>query len=554
MITGSALRGETTLAQYTRLLLWIVLVVAQMLTVSLLFDFTAGGPSHHNPVYYVTRLARWAAIGVPMFIVLIWARRQQLAAQWASLERPSFLGLPLIVNLVAFSATAVASAAFTAQAAASSSPPWHLLPALGALLFATAMSQLSILMPLRSYATLLKDWWREAAIAGVVSLTVVLLADAATHLWDVMAAGTLDLSAAILRLYETDVIVDYAERGIRVGDFGALIWHTCSGFEGMVLVSGFVTIYLWTFRGELSFPKALILYPIGIVASWLLNSVRIAALVSIGAHYSPEVAVKGFHSQAGWIAFLAVALALMALSHRLGLATAGSRALPAPKATSGTEQAPHVASRYEATVGYLMPFVALMVGTIAMSVSSPHDRPVYILKAALAAIALWAVRRRISGWWQTEIPATSVVAGLLVGFAWIATSPSAGAAENNLGHWLSEIGPGLAVLWLVIRGVGTIALVPIAEELAFRGFFYRRVIGRDFHCVNYNTFSWLALLSSSIAFGLLHDRWIAGALAGAVFALLMLRGGRLGDAIIGHAIANALIFGWALAFSHWSLL
>ena len=57
--------------------------------------------------------------------------------------------------------------------------------------------------------------------------------------------------------------------------------------------------------------------------------------------------------------------------------------------------------------------------------------------------------------------------------------------------------------------------VPIAEELAFRGFLLRRFISPDFEAISFQTFSWFALLASSVIFGLLHgQRWIAGTLAG----------------------------------------
>ena len=550
MITRSALRAEARPAAYVRLLLWIALAVSEMLVVSLLFDFAADLPDHQNPVFYVTRLARGIAVGVPMFILLAWTERRRLAEQWVALENRSFLGWPLALNLAIFAATATASAAFTARAAASTTPPWALLPLLGLLLAAMALSLLRIVITFRGVGTLIRTWWREATLAGTAALVVVMLADAASLLWDSMAGATLVMSAAILRLYEADVVVDMVDRGIRVGDFGVAIWHTCSGFEGLALVTGFLSIYLWAFRNELRFPHALILYPIGLAASWLLNSVRIAALVSIGAHVSPEMAVKGFHSQAGWIAFLGVALGLMALSRRFGLAATPAARAPVP--SSVTTASRDLPTRYDATVGYLMPFVALMVGSIAMSAAAPHDRPVYALKVALVAAALWALRSRL-GSWRLAIPGTSITAGVLVGIAWIATAP-ASADENSLGTWLRDIGPVMAVVWLAIRAFGTIVLVPVAEELAFRGYLYRRLIRRDFHLVGWTAFSWIALVVSSVAFGILHERWLAGALAGAVFALLMLRGGRLGDAILGHAIANALIFGWALAFQQWSLL
>jgi len=552
MVTRSAWRADTRTAAYVRILLWIGLAIGEMLVVSVLYDLPPGPDQQSNPAFYVTRAARWAALAVPLFVLLAWTERQRLAEQWTALQSKSFIGWPLAANVVAFASAATTSATFTMIASSSPTPPWHLVPLLGVLLMAMALTLVRMVIPFNGLGTLISNWRYEAVFASIAALAVVVLADAATKLWDNMAGATLLLAAEILKLYETNVVVDMAEQGIRVGNFGVQVWASCSGFEGLALVAGFVTVYLWAFRHELRFPRALVLYPIGLAASWLLNAVRIAALTSIGAHVSPEMAVKGFHSQGGWIAFLAIALGLMALSRRFGLAAArpakaghGAGALlPAAKAGLPT--------RYDATVTYLAPFVALMVGSIAMSVAAPHDRPVYALKAGLVAVALWQLRHRL-GSWRPALPGTSIAAGLLVGIAWIATAPS-GDSGSDLGTWLAEIGTVMAVAWLAVRALGTIVLVPIAEELAFRGYLYRRLIRRDFHLVGWTAFSWLALIVSSVAFGALHERWLAGTLAGAMFALLMLRGGRLGDAVAAHAIANALIFAWALAFQQWSLL
>jgi CAAX prenyl protease-like protein len=97
-------------------------------------------------------------------------------------------------------------------------------------------------------------------------------------------------------------------------------------------------------------------------------------------------------------------------------------------------------------------------------------------------------------------------------------------------------------------------IVPIVEELAFRGLLYRWVISRDFQTVAFDRLSWVALGVSSALFGLLHSRPVAGALAGAVFALVMVRTGRLSDAIASHIAANAIIIAWAIAVGQWTLL
>jgi CAAX prenyl protease-like protein len=95
-------------------------------------------------------------------------------------------------------------------------------------------------------------------------------------------------------------------------------------------------------------------------------------------------------------------------------------------------------------------------------------------------------------------------------------------------------------------------MVPIAEELAFRGLLHRWLISRRFDTVAFAQFSWLAFVVSSLLFGFMHQRWIAGALAGAVFALVMYRSGRLSDAIAAHMAANAVVLHWAIAVRNWA--
>jgi membrane protease YdiL (CAAX protease family) len=50
-----------------------------------------------------------------------------------------------------------------------------------------------------------------------------------------------------------------------------------------------------------------------------------------------------------------------------------------------------------------------------------------------------------------------------------------------------------------------------------------------------------------LAFGLLHERWLAGALAGLVFAMVQIRTGRLAEAFAAHAASNAVVAIWVLA-------
>lgn len=93
--------------------------------------------------------------------------------------------------------------------------------------------------------------------------------------------------------------------------------------------------------------------------------------------------------------------------------------------------------------------------------------------------------------------------------------------------------------------------VPIAEELAFRPL--RKFVSSDFETVSPREFTWLALIASSILFGALHQQWLAGTIAGLLFAYAFYRGGRLSEAIYAHATANALLAAYVMATGHWSL-
>jgi CAAX prenyl protease-like protein len=110
------------------------------------------------------------------------------------------------------------------------------------------------------------------------------------------------------------------------------------------------------------------------------------------------------------------------------------------------------------------------------------------------------------------------------------------------------------VTWIVFRVLAAVVTVPLAEELAFRGYLMRRLLSRDFALVSFQRFSWLALLASSVAFGLLHGGfWIAGGIAGILFGLAVIRRGRILDAVMAHASANALLAVYVLASHKWHL-
>lgn len=399
------------------------------------------------------------------------------------------------------------------------------------------------------------DIWAGLAIRFrgrlIASLALGLFATWATRalasvLWsEQLGALTLVAVQSLLRLLVSDLIVDSTARLVGNSNFEVRIGSDCSGFEGIGLIWIFLAVYLGFWRRSLRFPQVLVLIPVATLLIWLLNAVRIAALVCLGCWGSPEVALGGFHSQAGWLAFNAVAFGIVWASQYVPwfrrdreLAAIGAEVAVANPATP-----------------FLAPFLALVLATMVTTALTPSGGfdGLYPIRVLAVAVALWNCRRLPTGLrWTCSWTAVGI--GVLVFILWMAleplTTPPAGV---DVSSGLRGLPPALALAWLAFRTLGSVVTVPLAEELAFRGFLIRRLIAADFLAISPRRLTVLSFVVSSFLFGALHGRWLAGTLAGMLYALALYRRGELTDAVVAHAITNALIAATVVATGSWAL-
>jgi CAAX prenyl protease-like protein len=178
----------------------------------------------------------------------------------------------------------------------------------------------------------------------------------------------------------------------------------------------------------------------------------------------------------------------------------------------------------------------------------------YPARVITVAGALWFYRRNYArlGWSPSW---TAVPVGALVALLWIAMAPTdAESATAKSLAGLSNMPPLASGAWLGLRLLGYVALVPIAEELAFRAYLMRQLVAADFESVALGRFTWFSLLGTSVVFGILHERWLVGGLAGLAYGLLLCRRGRIGDCVLAHATTNGLLALYVVVTGHWSLL
>lgn len=396
--------------------------------------------------------------------------------------------------------------------------------------------------PAGTWLRLLQQEWSTAILATVAAFAAWTGGHLAQNLWPVLTEVTLWSTYHLLTFLYADVYIDPSKAILGVNTFLVEIAPACSGAEGIALITLFVALYLWLFRAQLRFPIALVLFPLGITVIWLINILRIVTLVSIGTSISPEIAVDGFHSQAGWLGFSIVALGVIALAHHAFLLT------------GSTHETTH--HRQDVAIGsatsLLMPLLVLMTISMVVSALSSGFALLYPLTVVFSAATLWHYRTCYRPIFTT--PSWQAIAiGGCVFIMWLLVVPNQPGVGTQMAARLSAMPAWMATGWIIFRILGSVLTVPIAEELAFRGYLLRKLVATDFENVAPGTFTWLSFVMSSVLFGLMHDNWVAGTLAGAGFAIALYQRGQVCDAVAAHITSNALIALVVLAAGKWEL-
>jgi exosortase E/protease (VPEID-CTERM system) len=497
---------------------------------------TLGSAGSLGPIAFAIATATLLLGGRPLLEELRLALGTATHAQGSLVRR---LGL-VAVHLASFAAffwlTQLLSRTLDAP------PSYTLALAVGLLASALAapLALAQALLPLGALLPILRRVGRALLLGTALGMAAWAGGVATLHFWEPLGAATLHATAWLLRLAGPDVWSDAATATLGFEGFTVVISRSCSGYEGIGLLTILTGAYLWAFRSALRFPQVLVLVPIGIALSWLANVLRIAALMLVGARWSLDLALGSFHSKAGWLLFCGIALGLVALTRRTPLFSRDVAAR-SPVAT------------WNPTAAYLMPLLALVGVHMATGLFTTGLPLLYPLGILAGAAMLWRHRADYP-WlfrlqWSWEAAALGVAAFVL----WIALEPAADPTASAA--WREELAAlpvPLAALWLAFRVLGSVIVVPVAEELAFRGYLLRRLFSADFTSIAFSRFGWASLLVSSAAYGLLHERWLAGILAGMVFAFAQYRRGRLTDAVLAHAVTNLLVAVHAIGWQRWS--
>ena len=217
---------------------------------------------------------------------------------------------------------------------------------------------------------------------------------------------------------------------------------------------------------------------------------------------------------------------------------------------------------------YVAPFIMYLVGTTLISRLDASYYPVgyalVALSVAITAAFLLRESEAIKVHWR-------ILPGVLVGTVgialWIWLSDL--QVEQAIGQYLPKfLRPGERVsynpfeklpeqwqVWSFVVGriFGLAIVVPLAEELFWRGFLLRWLIDPDWERVPVGQYTFASCAIVTLMFTMAHPEWLAAAVYCLLINGLLYWKRDIWQCIIAHAVSNFLLAIYVLAFKAWWL-
>jgi CAAX prenyl protease-like protein len=212
-----------------------------------------------------------------------------------------------------------------------------------------------------------------------------------------------------------------------------------------------------------------------------------------------------------------------------------------------------------ATLAYILPFL-VFVGVMMLERFIPlppqwlYPVRFFVVAAVVGAIS-WPYLS-----FRPSAPLLSIAIGVAVFAIWVAPDLLFGYRhlwifENALtGTAASSLDPHLKsnIPFMVLRATSSALLVPIIEELFWRGWMMRWLIDTDFQKVPLGKYIPSAFWLVALLFASEHGPyWEVGLVAGIVYNWWIVRTRNLADCILAHGVTNAVLSVYVLFTGEW---
>jgi len=151
--------------------------------------------------------------------------------------------------------------------------------------------------------------------------------------------------------------------------------------------------------------------------------------------------------------------------------------------------------------------------------------------------------------------ARGIAIGVVVFGLWIAPQAFLGFAPRTTGFNPEVLAnqPALFCLTILLRFLRLVVVVPLVEEIFWRGFLLRYLIDERFDQVPFGSFSWFSFCIVTCAFALSHSTadWPVALITGGLYNWVAYRTKSLSTCVVTHALTNLLLGLWIMATKQW---
>ena len=226
-------------------------------------------------------------------------------------------------------------------------------------------------------------------------------------------------------------------------------------------------------------------------------------------------------------------------------------------APSSTVDAPPSSDSTVAWVGPFAVFALWLAVDSSLPIANPAKEIVRdgVLLASILYFSRHILPRSAPHWMP------SIALGLAVCALWVAPDALFPAWRSSwlfqnaiVGHLKTSIPPReLTPLMLVLRTARAALLVPVLEELFWRGWLPRWIQDTKFSKIPLGQYTPFAFWSTAVLFALEHGSyWEVGLLCGIIYNWWMRRTRSLGDLILVHAVTNLALSLYVIFTGRWT--
>lgn len=211
---------------------------------------------------------------------------------------------------------------------------------------------------------------------------------------------------------------------------------------------------------------------------------------------------------------------------------------------------------------WVAPF-AVFMAWVALGPSLPLPQPwESITRVAVLVLVLLLVSRDVIASLRIQRPVASVVLGVAVCALWVAPDQlipgyrDSPLLQNDITGRITnsiQVADLQDPLVLVLRIVRAALLVPIIEELFWRGFLPRWLVSNNWRTVPLGSYNTVAFVGTALLFASEHGPfWDVGLVCGVIYNWYMWKTKSLGDLVLVHAVTNAALSAFVLVTRQWA--